>query len=30
MQTIIVVLNPGRLENPDADLRYEIPDRISE
>lgn len=30
MQTIIVVLNPGKLENPNADLRYNIPDRISE
>ena len=30
MQTIIVVLNPGKLENPDMDLRYCIPDRIEE
>lgn len=30
MQTIIVLLNPGKLTNPDADLRYDIPDRIEE
>ncbi len=30
MQTIIVVLNPGKLENPDLDLRYSVPDRIEE
>lgn len=30
MQTIIIVLNPGKLENPDIDLRYCIPDRIEE
>lgn len=30
MQTIIVVLNPAKLENPDLDLRYCIPDRIEE
>lgn len=30
MQTIIVVLDPGRLANPDADLRYRIPKRIEE
>lgn len=30
MQTIIILLNPGRLENPDMDLRYCIPDRIEE
>lgn len=30
MQTIIVVLNPGQLENPDMDLRYSVPDRIEE
>ena len=28
MQTIIVLLNPGKLENPDMDLRYAVPDRI--
>ena len=30
MQTIIIVLNRGKLENPDIDLRYCIPDRIEE
>ena len=30
MQTIIVLLNPGMLENADLDLRYRIPDRIEE
>ena len=30
METIIVLLNPGKMENPDLDLRYEIPDRIEE
>jgi len=30
MQTIIIVLNPAKLENPDLDLRYDIPDRIGE
>lgn len=30
MQTIIVLLNPGKLENPDMDLCYCIPDRIEE
>ena len=30
MQTIIIVLNPARLKNPDLDLRYCIPDRIEE
>lgn len=30
MQTIIIVLDPGRLANPDADLRYRIPERIEE
>lgn len=30
MQTIIVVLNPGKLENADLDLRYLVPDRIEE
>ena len=29
MQTIIVLLNPGKLENPDMDLRYSVPDRES-
>lgn len=30
MQTIIIVLNPGKLKNADADLRYYIPDRLDE
>lgn len=30
MQTIIIVLDPAKLENPDLDLRYCIPDRIVE
>ncbi len=30
MQTIIVLLNPAKLENPDLDLRYVVPDRIEE
>lgn len=30
MQTMIIVLDPGKLKNPDADLRYRIPDRIEE
>lgn len=30
MQTIIIVLNPSKLENPDLDLRYLIPDRIEQ
>ena len=30
MQTIIIVLNPAKLENPDMDLCYCIPDRIEE
>ena len=30
MQTIIIVLNPAKLENPDLDLRYDIPKRIQE
>lgn len=30
MQTIIVLLNPGKLKNPDLDLRYCIPERIEE
>ncbi len=28
MQTIVIKLNPEKLENPDLDLRYCIPDRI--
>ena len=30
MQTIIIVLSPAKLKNPDFDLRYCIPDRIEE
>ena len=30
MQTIIVLLNPGQLQNPDLDLRYLVPERIEE
>ncbi len=30
MQTIMIVLSPEKLENPDLDLRYCIPDRIEE
>lgn len=30
MQTIIVVLNPEKLENADLDLRYTVSDRIEE
>lgn len=30
MQTIIIVLNPGELTNPDLDLRYRISDRVEE
>lgn len=30
MQTIIIVLDPGELVNPDLDLRYCVPDRIAE
>lgn len=29
MQTIIIVLNPGKLTNPDLDLRYLIPQTAS-
>lgn len=30
MQTIVIVLDPGKLENPDLDLRYCIPERVEE
>lgn len=30
MQTIVVLLDPGKLENPDMDLCYCVPDRIEE
>ena len=30
MQTIIILLDPSKLVNPDLDLRYKIPDCIEE
>lgn len=30
METIVIKLNSGLLENPDLDLRYVIPDKIEE
>uniref|UniRef100_UPI0040567F73 hypothetical protein n=1 Tax=Agathobacter sp. TaxID=2021311 RepID=UPI0040567F73 len=30
MQTIVILLNPGKLENPDMDLSYYVPNRIEE
>ena len=30
MQTIIVVLNSQKMNNPDLDIRYILPDRIEE
>lgn len=27
-ETIVIVLDPGKLENPDLDLRYDLPARI--
>ncbi len=30
MQTIIILLEPAKLVNPDLDLRYKIPDSIEE
>lgn len=30
MQTIILLLNPGELKNPDMDLCYCVPERIEE
>lgn len=30
MQTIVILLESGKLINPDLDLRYLIPDRIGE
>lgn len=30
MQTIIILLDPAKLENPDLDLRYYIPECIEE
>ena len=28
MQTIVIVLDPTKLDNPDLDLRYLVPDRV--
>jgi hypothetical protein len=30
MSSIVIRLDPTKLDNPDADLRYEIPDLLSE
>jgi hypothetical protein len=30
MQTIIIVLDPSKMENPDLDIRYILPERIEE
>jgi hypothetical protein len=30
MQTIIIVLDPEKMSNPDLDIRYLLPDRIEE
>ena len=30
MQTIIIVLDPKKMENPDLDIRYLLPERIEE
>ncbi len=30
MQTIIIKLDPTKLENPDLDIRYSVPERIEE
>ena len=30
MQTIIIKLDPAKLENADLDLRYYVPERIEE
>lgn len=30
METIIIKLDPKKLENPDLDIRYDLPDRIAE
>lgn len=30
METIIIKLNPAKMENPDLDIRYVLPDRIEE
>lgn len=28
MQTILIVLNSEKLENPDLDIRYNLPDKL--
>ena len=30
MQTIIITLNSDKMDNPDLDIRYVLPDRIDE
>ena len=30
MQTIGIVLDPGKMSNPDLDIRYDLPERIEE
>lgn len=30
MKTLVLTLDPGKLENPDLDLRYAIPDLLAE
>lgn len=30
METIIIKLDSKKLENPDLDMRYDLPDRIAE
>jgi hypothetical protein len=30
MHTIVLRLDPGRLENPDLDIRYDLPDLLAE
>lgn len=30
MQTIIITLNSDKMDNPDLDIRYELPDKIDE
>ena len=30
MPSILIRLDPGRMENPDTDLRYVVPDRLAE
>lgn len=30
MPSVLIRLDPGRMENPDTDLRYVVPDRLAE